>query len=148
VEKEKDAMPSVIAGACRILVVDEHCDTRSFLAEQLRTMGIDAVLAQDGVAGLSCIEESLHGVPISGIIMQLHTFAMDKSHAFGYLRRRLPDLPVMVIAGIDQIEDLRHAVTLGAREYVVKPFDSELLRRKCVRVFLGGVSKLGVGVRP
>jgi DNA-binding NtrC family response regulator len=54
------------------------------------------------------------------------------------LSERFPTVPVIVMADSVHVAKLRQAMKLGAKEYLVKPFDTELVRRKCMTVFLNG----------
>jgi DNA-binding NtrC family response regulator len=49
---------------------------------------------------------------------------------------RFPTVPVIVMSDSLHLAKLRHAMKLGAKEYLVKPFDPELVRRKCLNVFI------------
>ena len=51
------------------------------------------------------------------------------------MRDRHSEIPVIVTALSSEIKRLRDAVNLGAKEYLVKPFDAELFARKCRRIF-------------
>jgi len=53
------------------------------------------------------------------------------------MKDRHPTVPVIVMAHIPQIDKLRNAVRMWAQEYIVKPFDPELLKLKCASVFSG-----------
>ena len=42
------------------------------------------------------------------------------------------EIPVIVMSSLSPREQLEEAVRKGARDYIVKPFDTALLREKCL----------------
>jgi DNA-binding NtrC family response regulator len=55
--------------------------------------------------------------------------------AFHRLQRQHPGVPVIVMSNVSDIQVARQAVNQGAHEYLLKPFDQELLKTKCLRAF-------------
>jgi DNA-binding NtrC family response regulator len=96
-------------------------------------MGFDATGEDNGISGLTRLVRETPHAPFSGVLLEL-----DMPGAMAVLqelRDRYPSLPVIAMSQSILIDRLRQAVKLGAREYVVKPFDAELFRRKCLLVF-------------
>lgn len=121
----------------RILVIDHNDNQRLMVCDRLHAMGFDVVGEDNGVSGLSCLAYEMERIPFSGMLLELQMPVLGGLAVLQEMRDRYPQIPVIVMSGAEHIERLREAVKLGAREYLVKPFDGELLRRKCVRVFLG-----------
>ena len=120
----------------RILVVDGDRQSCLGVSTQLKAMGFDVVVEEDVSAWVSRIEPKLDRGGISGVLLELPNTALNS--LTGLLERiheRYCDIPVIVMSGMADIARLRKAVELGAREYLVKPFDAELLKTKCLRVF-------------
>jgi two-component system nitrogen regulation response regulator GlnG len=51
------------------------------------------------------------------------------------VKRQHPGIPVIVMSAVSDIQLAREAVNQGAHEYLIKPFDQELLKTKCLRIF-------------
>jgi CheY-like chemotaxis protein len=126
-------MDSAPGSGRRILVVDDDPAIRALLRERLGLLGFEIVEAENGRAG-----------PIGAIggspAHPLHGVLLDMSMANGLtalhtLRRQHPNIPIIVMSRVSDIHVAREAVNQGAQEYVLKPFDQELLKAKCLRVF-------------
>lgn len=130
-------MDSALGGGRRILVVDSDPQVRSLLRECLRVWGYEVLEADNGHGGPiagpmqmidGCVSYPIHGVlldmPLSGGLAAFHT-----------LQRQHPGIPVIVMSAVSDIQLAREAVNQGAHEYLLKPFDQELLKTKCLRIF-------------
>ena len=126
-------MDSAPGGGRRILVVDNDPAVRALIRERLGFWGFEVIEAENGQTGpIRMIDGSLprpiHGVlldmPLAGGLTALHR-----------LRQQHPGIPIIVMSGVSDIQVAREAVNQGAQEYVLKPFDQELLKAKCLRVF-------------
>jgi CheY-like chemotaxis protein len=106
----------------RILVVDDDPAARAIIRERLGLCGFEVVEA-DGACP-SPIHGVLLDIPLTGGLAALHT-----------LRQQHPGVPIIVMSHVTEIQIAREAVNQGAQEYVLKPFDQELLKTKCLRVF-------------
>lgn len=122
----------------RILVVDHDDDTRLLVCDRLRQMGFDAVGENNGVFGLARIAHASGDAPFTGVALELDMPVLGGMAVLQELRDRYPDIPVIVMSHSMLIHRLRQAVKLGAREYLVKPFDSQLFRIKCLHTFVNG----------
>ena len=121
----------------RLLVVDHHEDNRLIICDRLQAMGFEVVSEDDGISGLRRVAYEARGVPIHGMLLELTMPGLGGMAVLQEMRDRHLEVPVIVMSDADHLGRLREAIKLGAREYLVKPFDNELLKRKCLRVFLG-----------
>jgi two-component system response regulator FlrC len=119
------------------LVVDDVADHRIVLCHRLTVMGFDVIEEDNGASGLERIARESERQPFSGILLELHLSALSGMTVLQQLRERYPQIPVIVMSDSVNVNLLREAVRRGASEYIVKPFDGELLKRKCLRVFVG-----------
>jgi len=119
----------------RILVIDENDEARKILCEQLSTLGFDVTTADNGISGLSYIRNNQDSVPYHGIFLEMHMQVLGGMAVLQEMIDRVPSMPVIVMADAKHVGRLRQAMKLGAKEYLVKPFDPELVRRKCLSVF-------------
>lgn len=72
---------------------------------------------------------------VTGIFFALKPTDMSSTSVLSELHQYCPHVPVIVMGIADEVTQLRGAVDHGAKEYLVKPFDPELLKRKCCQVF-------------
>ena len=119
----------------RILVIDHDNDFRLAVCERLRTIGFHATGEASGISGLARIAHEAPHTPFTGVLLELDLPALGGMAVLQELRDRYPSMPVIAMSHPILIDRLRHAVRLGAREYLVKPLDTELFRTKCLLVF-------------
>lgn len=114
------------AAAATVLVVDDDADFRAFVRALLEGGGYRVVEA----AGA---DEALNGIAPEPSLVVLDV-AMSPTSGYEVcrvLRARRPDLPILFVSG-EQTEALDRVagLTLGADDYLVKPFEpGELLAR-------------------
>lgn len=110
----------------RILVVEDDPIILDLITTRLDIAGYDTYFARDGYEGLT----RLHELRPSALVLDLN---MPRLDGFGLLRKmRLEGLntPTMVLTARNQPDDVRQAITLGARDFLAKPFkDAQLLQR-------------------
>ncbi len=122
----------------RILVIDHDDDVRAFLCDRLSALGFEVAAEDTGISGLSRVADGHSTAPFHGVLVELQMPALDGLAVLHEIHARFPAIPVIVMADSVHVGRLRQAMTAGAKEYLVKPFDPELFRRKCVSVFLDG----------
>lgn len=122
----------------RILVIDHDDDVRAFLCDRLSALGFEVAAENNGISGLSRVADGRDAAPFHGVLVELQMPVLDGLSVLREIHARFPTIPVVVMADSIHVGKLRQAMTAGAKEYLVKPFDPELFRRKCVNVFLDG----------
>ena len=120
----------------RLLVIDRADDVRQTLCAQLRAFGFDVVAENDGMAGLSRLAGEWETDPFHGMLVELYMPVLGGLAVLQEMGERFPTVPVIAMSDVTHVAKLRQAVNLGAKEYLIKPFDAELFRRKCRSVFL------------
>jgi DNA-binding response OmpR family regulator len=135
---KKETSGTMDSGSCRrrILVVDHEDDARSVLCDRLSYWGFDVAAEDNGFSGLSRIFRDWDSAPFHGMLVELQMPILGGLAVLQEMRERFPSVPVMVMSDSRHLGKLRQALKLGAKEYLVKPFDMELFRRKCENVFL------------
>jgi DNA-binding response OmpR family regulator len=119
----------------RILVIGHDHEAQDIVCEHLLRLGFSVAREDDGISGLVRIAHEKARAPFDGLVLELDMPVLGGMAILQEMRERHPDIPVLVTATPDQIKRLRNAMNLGAKEYLVKPFDSELFTRKCRRIF-------------
>jgi CheY-like chemotaxis protein len=115
----------------RILVIDNNDDTRRTLCHQLTALGFEPVAEDSGISGLARVAYGGRTSPIRGLLVELDLPLLGGMAVLQEMSDRFPSVPVIVMSHALHMKKLRHAMKMGAKEYLVKPFDSELVRRKC-----------------
>ena len=115
-----------------ILVVDNEFEIPRLLREGLTPIGFDVVWV-NVLAILS--DQWLTRSKFKGIILN---FDMRNHPGMAVLERfqeKGIDIPVIIMSSAANHETMEEAVQKGARDYLLKPFDTALLREKCLRHF-------------
>ena len=117
----------------RILVVDDEAQIRRFLRISLVSQGYEVEEAADAATGL----ERLDAADPDLVILDLGLPGRDGRGVLEDIRRRSPDLPVLILSVRADEGGKVDALDAGANDYVTKPFGlPELLAR--VRNLLRG----------
>ena len=108
----------------RILIVD---DEEIIIRSCLRILddedyAVDAV--QDGSEALRKVEENPYDVIILDIMMP----KIDGLEVLQQVKERHPDIDVIMVTGLSQIQTAVKAMKLGAFDYLSKPFDPDELK--------------------
>ncbi len=112
----------------RALIVDDSRFVRGYLRGLLEEKGIDCVEAADGQAGL----DQLHGsLPFDLALVDWNMPVKNGLEMVTELRSEgFPNLKVMMVTTEAENEFILQALTAGADEYLMKPFDEEALTEK------------------
>ena len=119
----------------RLLVVDDHTLFRRGLIALLRADARFAVVAEAGDAGeaLRAARESRPDV----ILLDNHLPGASGVDALPGLREAVPSAQVLMLTMSEDEADLAAALRGGARGYLLKTADSDVLARSIVRVAAG-----------
>ncbi|HEX6740146.1 MAG TPA: response regulator [Vicinamibacteria bacterium] len=103
-----------------VLVVDDEPDTAELVRDTLRHEGLHTVVAHDGRQALDVVDRRRPDLVILDIMMpELSGF--EVLEALGR-QAETADIPVLILSGRGDDEDVRRALALGARRYMSKPF--------------------------
>ena len=119
----------------RILVVDHNDDIRLSVCSQLAEWGFEAEGEDNGVSGLARLAQTDSVTEFAGMLLEMDMPVLGGMAVLQEMKDRHPTVPVIVMAHTPHIDKLRNAVRMWAQEYIVKPFDPELLKLKCASVF-------------
>jgi len=122
-----------------ILVVDDEELIRNLVVTFLSRLGHSCFTAIDGTDALNKMKENKIDVVITDVKMP----NMDGMMLISEISKQYPECPVMVMTAFDEEYSAGTAISLGAREFIKKPFsldefairlhkminDSETLRR-------------------
>jgi CheY-like chemotaxis protein len=99
----------------RILVVDDDPTLRELLVDTLTTIGYDTIAAESGEQAL----EMLPALSVDLVITDIKMDVIDGIELLGRLRKQHPELPVLMISGVDAPEVIGRAAPDG---FLPKPF--------------------------
>jgi DNA-binding response OmpR family regulator len=117
--KPDDAVPADIPGNLgRVLVVDDNQSIRATIATYLSSQGYEVAEAADGLQGLEMGLSSAPDVIVLDVVMP----SMDGFKVCQILRERDVQVPIIMLTERTAIEDKVSGFSLGADDYLAKPF--------------------------
>jgi DNA-binding NtrC family response regulator len=109
----------------RVLVVDDEaniCDVLSLLLEE---DGYEVETARNGRHAIDLLEKS---APPDLVISDLKMPEKDGMALLDHVRKSHPDLPLVMITAYGSIENAVEAMKRGARDFITKPFNKDVIR--------------------
>jgi signal transduction histidine kinase len=103
----------------RILVADDDADIRMSLSERLRWLGHEVVTASDGQKALAAVEA--HALDLAFLDVSMPR--LNGIEALKLIRKRWPNLPVVVVTAYGTIRLAVEAMKEGAVDFITKPFE-------------------------
>jgi DNA-binding NarL/FixJ family response regulator len=123
----------------KILVVDDHALVRAGLRHVLQELdeaGVEVLEAGSGAAAFELADEH---PDLDLVLLDLNMPDMGGIEALDELGRRHPDIPVVVLSGVDDLESMRSGFDHGAAGFIHKSALSDVLVSAIRLVFAGGV---------
>ncbi len=114
----------------QILVVDDEPKMRRVLEIMLQKMGHRVLVASNGVEALAMFQAQA----VDLVITDLRMPEMDGIELLARLRALESDVPVMVITAHGTIETAVAAMKHGACDYLLRPFDIDVVEHAVERV--------------
>ena len=132
------------ARGAKVLVAEDHEDTRCLLRTLLEKRGLSVVEAGDGFEAVDAAERERPDL----ILMDGGLPLLDGIAATRRLRGvpALSAVPIIFLSGHAESEHLTAALEAGCDEYVVKPFDIARLDTVLTRHLPGGGGRHNEGV--
>lgn len=109
--------------ASRILVVEDDAELLEALTETLESAGYQVYGACDGLAALNLLEQR----PVDLIVSDIQMPNMDGHSLLKKVKDQYPELTVMLMTAYGSIQQAVDAMRDGAVDYMVKPFEAEVL---------------------
>jgi two-component system chemotaxis response regulator CheY len=113
----------------RAMVVDDEEDVRRLLGLMLSRLGWEVLEAANGQEALDILHQP---TSMDVVLLDWRMPVMD-GPAFLKAVRKEPELsriPVMMLTGLNEMQDVANALQLGAKEYLMKPITQRTLREK------------------
>lgn len=107
--------------ASKILVVDDASFMRSVLKDIIKSNGLASEIfeAGDGVEGVRAYQK----IKPDLVTMDVNMPKADGIQALRAILKINPQAKVIMITSVEEKHIVQDAIKLGARDYVVKPFD-------------------------
>ncbi len=104
----------------KIAVIEDDVFFQKFYSTRLTEQGFETLVASDGDEGLAMIRAQKPNMILLDIIM-------PKKNGFEVLEEMKKDpeissIPVLVFSTLGQEDDVKHAISLGAKDYINKSF--------------------------
>lgn len=107
----------------KVLIIDDEAGLRETLGRILQRAGCDTEVAANGPQALELIQQ--HNFDLA--YLDLHLPGMDGIQILKEIRQHQPKLPVIMLTGYGTLQSAVEALRLGANDYLLKPFDPEVL---------------------
>lgn len=112
----------------RLLIVDDNAMNRDLLARRLDREGYRIVTADGGRKALELVASDHYDLILLDILMP----DMDGYEVLKILKsnKSTKDIPVIMLTAVNEVESVKHCIDLGAHDYLIKPFNSVLLKSR------------------
>ena len=113
------------------MIVDDEAAIRESLAEALADQSGEVQTAADGKQALELLSRAAPDIVLTDVRMP----EMDGLELLREIRRRAPQVDVVLMTAFDDMPMVASAMREGAADFLVKPLDLHVLRRMLSRVF-------------
>jgi two-component system response regulator RegA len=107
----------------KILLVDDEKDFLDVMSERIEARGMEVTTAESAVKALKQVESG----GFDAIILDLMMPGMDGLETLKAIKKKNPDLQVILLTGHATIEKGIEAMKLGAMDFLEKPADLDKL---------------------
>ncbi len=109
-----------------IVVMDDDAGTRMLVSQVLKKEGFEVLMAADGAIGLDLIRQHHPDLVVSDVQMP----NMDGFQMLDALRNEadIATIPVILLTSLQDRSHMRQGMTIGADDYLTKPFAPQELR--------------------
>jgi response regulator RpfG family c-di-GMP phosphodiesterase len=118
---EQDAL--LDSAKARVLVVDDEPSVRKMLTTLLSQAGVPCSAAANAREALTMLEKT----SFQAVISDLHMGATSGLELLQEVRAHFPNLAFLMATGVDDVRVGVQAMKLGADDYLLKPFDIDVV---------------------
>lgn len=121
-----------IAFLKRILVIEDNELIRCNTLELLEVAGYEVCMACNGEEGLAAAKQELPALILCDILMPV----MDGYSVLSAVRSYEPlkSTPFIFLTAYSEQKEMDKGLVMGANDYIVKPFDADVLIEKIARL--------------
>jgi sigma-B regulation protein RsbU (phosphoserine phosphatase) len=115
-----------MGNAKRILTIEDDPGVRSGIVTYLEDSGFEILEASDGQSGLDLVREQQPDV----VLCDLRLPHIDGLKVLSTVTQEFPEIPIIIVSGVNQMSYAVQALKLGAWDFVTKPIqDMDVLER-------------------
>ncbi len=103
----------------KVLLVDDEEEFVETLAERMRTRGMEVSTTNSGTNALQMVDDESYDV----VVLDLKMPGIDGLEALKRIKRRRPEIQVVLLTGYATVEKGVEAIKQGALEFLEKPVD-------------------------
>lgn len=111
-----------------VLIVEDDEGLREALCETLALSGFSILAAEDGAQALAALEHKQQAVGL--VVTDVQMNRLDGLSLLRRIKAEWPELPVLLMTAFGSIPQAVDAMREGAADYLVKPFEAEVLLAK------------------
>ena len=111
----------------RVLIVDDEADVRKSIRLSLTKADYDVVEAEDGEQAIAAIRSGDNPLAVSAVICDLVMPKVNGMEAIAFFRSQFPGVPILVLTGHPNIDNMTELYQQGVVDYLVKPMVPEKL---------------------
>lgn len=126
-------------GLGRVLVVDDDPEVRRSVRLILTKAGYDVVDAEDGEKGIAAIRSGDNPLMVDTVICDLKMPKVGGMEAIAFFRSQFPSVPVLVLTGHPDVENIGTLMKQGVVDYLVKPVQADKLTKAVEKAVKGHV---------
>ncbi|WP_319575890.1 response regulator [uncultured Desulfobacter sp.] len=110
----------------KVLIIDDEQEFTEALAERMTNRGMDVSTSSSAIEGLKSVEDKSFDV----VVLDLQMPEMDGIETLKALKKKKPELQVILLTGHATVEKGIEAMKLGAMDLLEKPADLTTLTEK------------------
>jgi two-component system, NtrC family, response regulator HydG len=107
-----------------ILIVDDDRGHLASLRTVIRSWGYRVATAEDGLEAVEAVKDS----QVDLILMDVRMTTMSGIEALAHIKRYNPSIPIIIMTAYSSVESAVEALKGGAYDYLIKPFDFDVLK--------------------
>lgn len=108
----------------RILIVDDDRNHLTSLGTVIRSWGYRVDTAEDGREAVERVKDA----PVDLILMDVRMTTMSGLEALEHIKAYNPTIPIIIMTAYSSVESAVEALKGGAYDYLIKPFDFDVLK--------------------
>jgi len=106
-----------------VMIIEDDAEVRKYLKQLILDDGYSVVDVADGIKAMDLIERRQPDI----VILDLGLPHVSGESVCSDIRRKYPDIPVIILTGKSEVSDIVRGFNLGADDYITKPFKGEEL---------------------
>lgn len=120
----------------KIIIADDHALFREALAHYIERSEADSVviLTPDFHGVMDCLQQDGH---VDLVMLDLRMPGMNGLQGLSKLKTTYPDLPIVLLSGMAEDEDVKRAMQMGASGYFPKTLPGKIMMQGIYKILQG-----------